>query len=694
MGIALDNYLLMIHDQIVALLQNTSFQGTDAFIWFSQLTGIPLGIFLLIASLSAAFLVISFRTLFLAFRLLVISWEIKWFKYRHSSSDMLDIYTFKRPQFILFKIYRFIIPSIYKHLWSEYKETLHSFHRKDGSQEWRATVPSEVFFLKETLVDNRFLVWNEFFRHLPGILTGLGIIGTFTGLITGLEGFSPSEEAGEARQSLTVLLSGVKEAFYLSAFAISCAVCITFLEKLSIAWAYKNVEKITHAIDGLYESGAGEDYLARMVEADEENVAQTSQLKDALVNDLKMVFTELTERQIVAQQESTQQFTGAVVKSLDSINTGLKSIGTGTTDNLTDSLEKLMGSFLDKMNNSLGGEMQEIRTSMSASAQTMQQVQNSLQDLVTGISNTTNNVMDNMLEKMEISMQRSLANQEKMSEQMQGFVKQLRAQMGEHQAESNEFIKQSIQDLLDSVKQSQETSGKVLDNNVNELLSRLKKSLQNIDTIQGERHQQMTSSIDELLKQVGSSINTMEKNVSVINSTTTDAITGMNSGADRINKATEKFSDAGDSIIGVLEKVSPLSTQMSNSSTALGKASKQLSHILTQYEQVKIDTSQQLSTLQTLLDSTTKESSIKQELIDEVGKIVASLKVTEQHSTKYLEEINNILTKSFEDFGNAMANQVSQNIKLTNKGLGEGTDILTGVIQELANQTRRMRDTH
>lgn len=690
----MEKYLLLARDQIISLFQNTAIQSTDAYSWFSDLSGVPLGIFLLIACLSLLFFFIFIRTVLLALRLLTISWGIKWFKSRHSSSDMLDIWSLRKTKFILFKIYRFFIPSVYKHLWSEYEETLHEFHRKDETKEYRATIPSEAFFLKETLVDNRFLVWNEFFRHLPGILTGLGIIGTFTGLITGLEGFSPSEEAGEARQSLTILLSGVKEAFYLSAFAISCAVTITFLEKFSMAWAYKNVEKITHAIDSLYESGAGEDYLARMVEADEENVAQTAQMKDALVNELKVIFTELTDRQIAAHQESTQQFTGALVKSLDNIGSDLKSIGAGTSDNLTDSLDTLMGSFLEKMNSSIGGEMQNIRTSMTASAQTMQQVQHSLQELVTGISHSTDNIMDNMVEKMELTMQRSLANQENMAVQMQEFVKQLRIQMGKHQVQSNDFVNKSINSLLQSVKESQDISGKALDASVNELLTKLKGSLTNINHIQGERHQQMTSSIDELLKQVGKSVTIMENNITHISSTTSDAIIGMNSGAEKINTAVSNFSNAGNTISGILDKVTPLSVQMTNSSTALNQASQQLNHVLTQYEQVKIETSKQLNNLQSLLDSTIQESSIKKELIDDVEKVVASLKSTEQQSLKYLEDVNKVLIKSFDEFGNAMANQVNQNIKLTNKGLGEGTEMLTGVVQELAAQVRRMRDDH
>ena len=67
------------------------------------------------------------------------------------------------------------------HLWEEYSDTLHKVRQAgDGPTslaEVRATVPAEMFFTRDALVDGR--LFDDFTRHLPGVLTGLGIIGTF-----------------------------------------------------------------------------------------------------------------------------------------------------------------------------------------------------------------------------------------------------------------------------------------------------------------------------------------------------------------------------------------------------------------------------------------------------------------------------------------------------------------------------------
>jgi hypothetical protein len=146
----------------------------------------------------------------------------------------------------------------------------------------RATAPAGALFTREALVDGR--LFHEFVRHLPGILTGLGIIGTFAGLLTGLQGFDPSEDPAAARAGLRALLGGVEHAFYASAFAIGCAILLTLVEKLVIARCYQGADALAQAIDSLYAGGAGEDYLARLVHATEANARAIAGLKEALLS--------------------------------------------------------------------------------------------------------------------------------------------------------------------------------------------------------------------------------------------------------------------------------------------------------------------------------------------------------------------------------------------------------------------------
>ena len=113
------------------------------------------------------------------------------------------------------------------HLWAEYSESLHvQREERDGQMQVvavRSTIAADTYFNEQFVVDSRLRT--EFFKHLPGIFTGLGIIGTFTGLIEGLRRFQVSENAATVRASLESLMHAVGEAFLISAAARGVASC-------------------------------------------------------------------------------------------------------------------------------------------------------------------------------------------------------------------------------------------------------------------------------------------------------------------------------------------------------------------------------------------------------------------------------------------------------------------------------------
>ena len=176
-------------------------------------------------------------------------------------------------------------------MWREYDETLFDQERFDSHEKAyvferkRSTVPAEMFFSNQTVVDT--FVGAEFFKHVPGILTGIGIIGTFFGILHGLDAFNVSADASQVRDSLKALLGSVSEAFAVSAGAIACAMVITLLEKWLLASHYKKSEELVVEIDKLYKAGAGEEMLQDLVQSSADSVANGRVLKDALVSDLK-----------------------------------------------------------------------------------------------------------------------------------------------------------------------------------------------------------------------------------------------------------------------------------------------------------------------------------------------------------------------------------------------------------------------
>lgn len=245
-----------------------------------------------------------------------------------------------------------------------------------------------MYFNGQYVVDS--FLRTEFFKHLPGIFTGLGIVATFGGIIDGLKQFQVSEDTTVVRNSLEILMQSVGHAFLVSASAIALAMIYTFLERILLAGLYKKTEEIAQTIDTHFKSGAGEEYLSRLVDASEASASQAKILKDSLVSDLKQILKELTESQIeagktlhaqqlAAVEEGNKTLSEVIASSinqslkapLDEIASSVKSASGDQSKAAIDMLKDVMAHFSQRLNDLFGGQINginELNKDMKATA--------------------------------------------------------------------------------------------------------------------------------------------------------------------------------------------------------------------------------------------------------------------------------------------------------------------------------------
>jgi hypothetical protein len=209
------------------------------------------------------------------------------------------------------------------HLWQEFRHTLHAEHSENEFDEhgqpatlrYRQTVPAEVYFSSRSLID--VPLRTEFFKHLPGILTGLGIIGTFGGLIIGLSQFNVSGDADHVNDSVAGLVGSVKKAFGLSAVAITASIVVTFIEKSAAAGLNRRIQRLQNAIDRMFDAGAGEDYLSDIATQSEQTATHLAHLKDGLVNDIRVLLENLGEQQSASTLAAAELIGTSVTTTLE-----------------------------------------------------------------------------------------------------------------------------------------------------------------------------------------------------------------------------------------------------------------------------------------------------------------------------------------------------------------------------------------
>lgn len=318
-------------------------------------------------------------------------------------------------------------PTSLAHAWSEFSESLHQQkERVEGEarvKNVRATAPAAAFFTEQQVVD--IPINTEFFKHLPGILTGIGIIGTFYGLMIGLNHFDPGTPEQVSR-SVAALLRDVLYAFLGSFTAILISILVTWLEKFYIAKCYKHLEQFTASVDQLFETGVGEEYLADLVDSSNENVTQAKQLKDSLVTDLRDMMKLLVDSQ-VAENE----------KLAHTLSSTYRDTGQQFAEQVSGAIENSLKSPLDK----IAGAVQ------TASGDQSGQVQNMLQDVLTAFMSKLDNTFGKQFENMHQMMGQSVGAIEAMQTGFAGLLQDMRHASEDTRQGSAELMSQLLSEM-------------------------------------------------------------------------------------------------------------------------------------------------------------------------------------------------------------------------------------------------------
>ena len=287
---------------------------------------------------------------------------------------------------------------------------------------------------------------------MPGLLTGLGIIGTFAGLIGGLINFDVAVDPGKAQEQLRGLVNSVGHAFYISASAIFLAMLFTWIEKTLLTARYRQVEVLRELIDGLFKSGAGEEYLERLVVASETSATQAEHIKDALIADLKEILFTLTQEQIKANASHAGQMSSEVGRAISEslatpmaqISGVVQTMGQSQGDAVNKMLTDVLASFSSQLKDMFGTQMHGMTDLMMRASESMQATAIQFGQLAANMDSAGTSTVDMMGERLVKSLEAMDERQAAMNSRMGEFVEQIRNMVSQSQSETSQKLQESI----------------------------------------------------------------------------------------------------------------------------------------------------------------------------------------------------------------------------------------------------------
>ena len=606
-------------------------------------------------------------------------------------------------------------------VWHAYRDSLHEQKSYQNgvpiTSAIRTTVPAEGIFSSQTLVDSQLNV--EFFKHLPGILTGIGIIGTFFGLITGVSEFGKrlpkiqpgaSDSVGSVQSSsiidgLSELFVAVEGAFIASAAAILLAMLITFLEKLLLTRCYRKLEDLCSELNTLYEAGVGEDYLSQLVQHAEETSTQTRLLKQELVSELSVILQTLTEQQIkqwdafgeklasklderflAAEKQNTQiagllgrletvllderkehdrrnqEFRADLGAGLDKIGERVAGITENQGERVTEQLEKIVSKFLETMQSTFGNRMEELASAVGNSVNSMQSMQDGFKSLVEDLRSGGAAERNAIVAAMEGLLQHIRDNQDKSSQELDIALK-------------NTAI------AIDEMMRKMEADRKSSSDEENRQRDLFNKSA--TDAQEATQKQ-----VDALAISLGETLTALQENTAELKRTSLDAIKSLSQGAQMMSMAAGDFTKAGEKVAQSVTATSNLQQDMVQSSESLKNALDAINQVLAQYQDSQSQVAAMVEVFRELLAQAKNETGLGQKTVEDMRSMVSSFGVLKDDMDDFVDAVAKLLSDEYGKFVGS--------VNLTNqefhKQIGTAVEQLGNALQQQSVSTQGLVD--
>lgn len=345
----------------------------------------------------------------------------------------------------------------YGHIWQKFKRSLF-VSRSEGVL---MTQDPEMFYNNQTVLAEIPL---QTFKAMPGIFTGLGLLGTFVGITQGISGI----EFGNIeamKNGIEVLLSGTKNAFMTSVFGLFFALVYNIADNKIYRPYTKKLDALIDQLNALFPSKSLEEFLSHQAEQAEEQTDAMRELNGELVGRLEDMFVKLSQSIDVALKNNLKEsFTQSLEPVFQDLNQSIDKLGTSAGDTLSKSIEQGAGDQIQGLAVTLQdfqgkmGNMMEVSERLNA--ENAARLQSSVELMVTKL----NEAMDANIQKQASTSDASQAAMKQLVEEMNANLKAALDQMVEAGRTANQALLQTteatrgtIQEITDTMSRSTRT---------------------------------------------------------------------------------------------------------------------------------------------------------------------------------------------------------------------------------------------
>lgn len=400
--------------------------------------------------------------------------------------------------------------------WNEYKKTLTKITLDNTTMLYSTQAVSDYLNFNTVTKSINITLW----QNLGGIFTGIGILGTFAGLVLGLQGINVSAaDVDVLKVGISNLLNGISTAFLTSLIGICLALLFNIIHnKYNINKVNLNVGALTRLLEEMYPRKTQELWLAETVALNKKQTETletfSTDLAIALGNQLDQKlnpgFDRLAKDLAKIMQDNLTPILQGVKESLDNLNNGgVKAIGEGINDGVGNELRGFANTLVDLQNNMQESFLATQKTGENAN----EKLTSMVDELATKIAQGSQDALTaqkEQMEKMAVQMQAVTDNMsksavdggEKLSQAIAEVTAVLKGTMDDAAEKQNNTLTATCEQIRSVLEEVNENLIKVTNDTTKAQKTQVETTVAQMDDIMKNMREAATSSNTEMTKAI------------------------------------------------------------------------------------------------------------------------------------------------------------------------------------------------
>lgn len=471
----------------------------------------------------------------------------------------------------------------YQGIWEEFDESLVVF-----GGELHNTLDASHFFnvhsLAHSLADNRLIA------AIPGLLTAMGVIGTFVGLQVGLGEISSSglgtslTGVDEINQGIGNLISSATIAFMTSVWGVGASIIFNFFEKILERNIRSSVFKLQLQIDRLYRRLTPEKSLSDI----ESHSRESREIMQTLAE-------KIGERMQEALVESTDKIKNSLVESLEAV---LQPSVEALVSNARESSKAALRSLVEDFTGAITSEGRHQSEQMNAASEKVQETVNNLEtsfkEFIIKLEAQSDSIVttnSSVMQEVQQALTAQIDNQHEAALKRDQIFEQ---QVGEMTA-SQETLKENLNQMMSDQKSHQD-----------EILGNVSKVANEVDAM-AKRHQDVGNQMREAANAFTEKISTIKDLAGTIQAASDTLATDIRNATLAAQQLAEQNQSVGERTEQLLQDAGSLAASLLEAVNTIDDTAKKstdgLAHVEKHFSQLAEDLNKQSDSFSTTVNT-------------------------------------------------------------------------------------------